>query len=177
MAAHLTTLLDQILFKRNEAKYYEYFLHHHLSFIMILNSYFQHQWPMGAVVMVTHDLTDIFLASCRAIEAFWKPKGLNMRSIFLVAYYLFTTFAWGYTRLYVSLIVGIRESTAQIGTLGGEAWQYMGIAFTFSVSLLYVLYIMDLYWFIYLLKILAASFFKKEYKNVYDPKILKKKEG
>jgi hypothetical protein len=176
MSAHFTTLMEQILFKRDEAKYYEYFLHHHLSFIMILNSYFQHQWPMGSVIMVTHDLTDIFLASTRATEAFFKPKGNSWKANLIYAQFTSTVLVWFWSRLYVSAAVGMYGSTIMIGTLGGPVWQYIGIAFTFSVSLLYVLYILDLYWGITMLKILLGTLLKKEYKNTYDPKILKKKE-
>lgn len=175
MAAHFCTLVEQVLFKRDEAKYYEYFLHHHLSFIMILNSYFQHQWPMGSVVMVTHDLTDIFLSSSRATEAFFKPKGNNWKANTIYGFFAFTVLVWFYSRLYVSAVVGMYGSTIVIGTLGG-VWHLIGIAFTFSVSLLYILYILDLYWGMTMLKILVTAICKKEYKNTYDPKILKKKE-
>jgi very-long-chain ceramide synthase len=164
MAAHLCTLLEQIFFKRDEAKYYEYFLHHHLSFIMILNSYIQHQWPMGSTVMLTHDITDIFLASTRAIEAFVKPSGKSLKSYLIYGYLLNTLIIWYYSRLYVAVYVSIRGSYNEIGNWG-EAWQYLGFSYTFSVTLLGVLYILDVYWGLTMTKIVANTLIKKKYKN------------
>lgn len=176
MAAHFCTLLEQVFFKRDEAKFYEYFLHHHLSFIMILNSYIQHQWPMGSTVMLTHDITDIFLASSRAIEAFVKPAGKSLKSYMVYGYFLNTIIVWYYSRLYVGGWVCLRGSYNEIGGWG-EVWKHLSFSYTFSVTLLAILFVLDVFWAYTMTNIVIGAVIKKKYKNTYDPKILKQKNN
>jgi hypothetical protein len=174
MSAHFCTLVEQVLFKRDEAKYYEYFLHHFLSFILILNSYLQHELLLGTVVLLTHDITDVFLASGRSLEAYYKPKGTSCKSILLYAIYTNTVVMWIYFRIFVFTCVPIYRSFEVMGSWG-EVWAMIAPGYYFSFTLLLVLFILDSYWAAIMIGIIYNALTKKEYKNNYDPKILKKK--
>jgi len=174
MSAHFTTLVEQILFKRKEAKYFEYFLHHFLSFFLIMISYMQHEWLLGSTVLLTHDITDVFLSIGRSMEAFWKPKGTSCKSILLYAIYGWTVVVWIYCRIFVFTYVPIYRSWEVIGTWG-IIWPMLAPGYLFMFGLLLVLLVMDSYWAVIMSGIMYKALTKKEYKNDYDPKILKKK--
>jgi Protein transporter of the TRAM (translocating chain-associating membrane) superfamily, longevity assurance factor len=176
MAAHLCTLVEQILFKRDEAKYYEYFLHHFLSFILILNSYMQHELLLGTTVLLTHDMTDVFLASGRSLEAFFKPKGTSLKSILLYSYFGLCLVVWIYCRTICFTTIPIYQSYLNFGNWP-EIWPMIAPGWWFSFILILILMVMDTYWSVIMLKIVVGALYRREYKNTYDPKILKKREN
>jgi TLC domain len=56
---HLYELLYSILFHRGRADFPEYVLHHLMTWSLIFFSYSLNMLPMGCVVMLVHDVTDL----------------------------------------------------------------------------------------------------------------------
>lgn len=98
LGSHVATLFEQIFMRRDELKYYENFLHHFLAVMLIVNSYLQHEWIAGLYILLTHDCTDIVLALSRSVEAFYKPKGMNFKSILVYILFIVTITTWIYFR-------------------------------------------------------------------------------
>ncbi len=59
LAYHCYELIYTISFDRKRADFPEYMLHHFLTFILILFSYVVNYLPVGAAVMILHDVTDL----------------------------------------------------------------------------------------------------------------------
>lgn len=56
------------MFIHQEGNYYEYILHHSLSTFLILFSYLTNQWLIGIMVLLCHDISDLFLIFCRGYK-------------------------------------------------------------------------------------------------------------
>jgi len=59
MSYHCFELINTILFDKKRSDFPEYVLHHFLTFILILFSYVVNYLPVGATVMILHDVTDL----------------------------------------------------------------------------------------------------------------------
>jgi ceramide synthetase len=172
MASHLCTLFEQIIVKRKEVKFYEYFLHHFLSFFLLLNSYMNHEWLLGATVMLCHDVTDVFLASSRSIETFVKPTANSWKGKLVYVYFANCVFVWIYSRIIFFTSVSVYESWMNFGNWP-EVWPMISIVYYYSFFLLLVLFALDAYWGVIMVGIVVKSLLKKNYKNTYDPSLVK----
>lgn len=56
------------MFIRQEGNYYEYILHHSLSTFLIVFSYLTNQWLIGIMVLLCHDVSDLFLIMARGYK-------------------------------------------------------------------------------------------------------------
>lgn len=59
LAYHCYELIYTIIMDRKRKDFVEYMLHHFLTFFLILYSYMLNYLPVGAAVMVLHDVTDL----------------------------------------------------------------------------------------------------------------------
>lgn len=59
MSFHVFELIKTIIYERDRNDYIEYFLHHLLTAALIFFSYSINQLPVGATVMLLHDITDL----------------------------------------------------------------------------------------------------------------------
>ena len=59
MSYHCYELISTIMFDMKRADFPEYMLHHFLTFTLILFSYVVNYLPVGAAVMILHDVTDL----------------------------------------------------------------------------------------------------------------------
>lgn len=64
---HFSRLFSH-MFIRREGNYYEYILHHALSTFLILFSYLTNQWLIGILVLLCHDISDLFLIIARGYK-------------------------------------------------------------------------------------------------------------
>jgi len=171
MGSHLCSLLEQIYYKRKDAKFYEYFLHHYLAFALIFYSFLLHIWALGALVMIVHDISDIFLSFGRALEGqkYFKPNW------FLFIYFGLTTFAWAWCRTIVFPLCPMYSAIKDWGKWP-EVWDIVKYNYGFQVVMLGVLLIMNIYWVAILGNMFISALVKKKVNNTYDPNILKNKE-
>lgn len=64
---HFSRLFSHV-FIRQEGNYYEYILHHSLSTFLIFFSYLTNQWLIGIMVLLCHDISDLFLIIARGYK-------------------------------------------------------------------------------------------------------------
>lgn len=143
--------------------------------MLTVNSYLQHEWFAGLYILLTHDITDVFLAGSRVIEAFYKPKGVSFKSIITYFYFAFTVLAWIYFRNYAFFCIPIYVSWKNFGNWG-IVWPMISAGYYYSFFLTLVLFTMDIFWSLILIKIVAAGIIKQNYTNNYDPNVTKLKK-
>lgn len=59
LSYHMYELFYSVLFQRNRSDFPEYFLHHLMTWSLIFFSYSLNMLPMGSIVMLVHDVTDL----------------------------------------------------------------------------------------------------------------------
>ena len=62
LSYHFYELLHTLSFDRKRQDFPEYVLHHFLTFSLILFSYVLNYLPIGAAVMLLHEVTDLFVS-------------------------------------------------------------------------------------------------------------------
>jgi ceramide synthetase len=169
LGSHLCSVFEQLLLKKNDVKFYEYFLHHYLAFILIFYSYYLHEWAFGALVMIIHDISDVFLSFARAVDGQKYLKGNKW-----MMYLILGTAAnsWAYLRVIVFPACPIYASTVAWGQWT-ELWPTIKYPYMFQYFLMLVLLVMNAYWVAILMSILVKSCKKKALANDYDPNVLK----
>ena len=66
LGIHSFSLFEMVVLKRKtERKYYEYVLHHSVAVSLILFSTLSNQIVAGAMILIIHDASDIFMAFSR----------------------------------------------------------------------------------------------------------------
>ena len=64
---HLSKLISHTFIKL-EGNFYEYLSHHFVSVYLILFSYLTNQWPIGIMVLIIHDASDMVLMFARGYK-------------------------------------------------------------------------------------------------------------
>lgn len=86
-----------------KSKFYEYCLHHGMAFFLIFYSYMLSYWIIGTMVLILHDVSDVFLI----IGRFYMVMRLVIQDLknknkgFLSILYVLTFIVWVFTRLAV----------------------------------------------------------------------------
>ena len=153
---HCYELIHTSLMDRKRSDFIEYLLHHFLTFTLILFSYQLNYLPVGAAVMVLHDITDM-TASVFKLCVDVTPFTIQMLS------YALMLVSWIYFRLWffpVHVIARIYEESQNWhgSPMNGN---FVSMLSTF----LSVLFCMHVFWFYIMLKGLAKRLSKSDYKN------------
>lgn len=143
LSYHCYELIYTIIFDRKRADFPEYMLHHFLTFTLILFSYVVNYLPVGAAVMVLHDVTDLTASIFKLV--------VDITPIYYqVGAYIVMLATWLYFRLWyfpVHVILRIYEES--------NAWT--GAAFNLNLvsmltGFLIVLFGLHCFWFYIMLK-------------------------
>jgi hypothetical protein len=145
---HLESFLSHIGSKpKND--FVEMMLHHIITLLLIFLSYMSNYGNAGAAVMFSHDIGDIFVSIVRTV------LDLNLPSFVIVTSFLSMLSVWIYTRLYVFpmdiLYVAVTSKNPHE-------------IYVFMVGMLFVLQILNIYWFILFARI-AYNFIYKSSKE------------
>jgi ceramide synthetase len=62
LAYHTYELIYSLIFHRKRVDFPEYVLHHFLTFALIFTSYTLNYLPIGSIVMLLHDITDLCMS-------------------------------------------------------------------------------------------------------------------
>jgi len=158
---HFHTLIDHIVYKWRDPKFWEMFLHHSVAVFLIFFSYLSNQVPVGILVLLTHDPSDIGLCWSR-----YHNDIKGKRKSLLIMIYLLFVFSWMYLRLFVfpKCVVG-----QALVTLWNYQEDLMFPVYVYMIIMMSVLVVLHIYWFTYIIRILiiGVSSTKKEY-NSYD---------
>lgn len=157
---HLHTLIDHVVYKWKEPKFWEMFLHHSMAVFLIFFSYLCNQVPVGILVLVLHDPCDIGLYLVRLLN-----DRKNSNFVFNIMCYIMFVASWMYFRLFVfpKCIVG----------QGFESF------FDYPVDMMYTVYlhllvmmsalvVLHLYWFVFVMRITVEVLQGKADPNLYD---------
>lgn len=161
---HLHTLIDYVVYKRKDTKFWEMFLHHSLAVFLIFFSFATNNIAVGIMVLFVHDPCDVFFY-CNRILSDLKYKVLPLKAIC----YLVFLYCWCFFRLYAFPICIIATAFEYVPKTGFIYQPSM-----FMSLMLSALVLLHLYWFIFIIRAGVVMVFKKGGNyNVYD----KKKSG
>lgn len=137
MSMHFFELVRTVIFDRQRSDFYEYFLHHLLTETLIFFSYSLNLLPVGASIMLLHDLTDLSVS-------LFKLTCDNTPPHVHLFFYFVMLFSWLYIRIWYFPFHVITRIIHDI-----KNWHYDpyddGIAFMFVVFLI-ALTCMHVFW-------------------------------
>jgi len=137
---HIYRLVNHIVVARQEPKFYEMFLHHYVALMLNGYSYLFNYTAMGGIVLIMHDVGDIFLSAGRAYDSM-KNKIKPIWYTFMVG----TLISWIYTRL-LFLPICLMTSVHSVAREPKDVWEIIGTAYLWMESLLGVLLVLHAYW-------------------------------
>lgn len=158
---HFHTLIDHVVYKWKEPKFWEMFLHHCVAVFLIFFSYLSNQVAVGILVLTTHDPSDIGLYGSRL----YNDRTFKNSKVLYVIYAYFML-SWMYLRLFVfpKCIVGAGFE-AFFALPQGELMYGVYLYLLFMLSALVLLH---LYWFTFIVRIVIGLLFKQADANIYD---------
>mmetsp|Transcript_13096 Transcript_13096/g.21210 ORF Transcript_13096/g.21210 Transcript_13096/m.21210 type:complete len:376 (+) Transcript_13096:53-1180(+) len=130
---YMCLLFLQVWDNRKAKDRWEMTTHHALVLLLISLVYVGNFVRIGMVGLLLHDITDIFLETSKLASSF-RYKGLS--DLMFAGFGI----SWGYCRLYLF-------STLIIRSIFSDGKQVIGFGFNFLVGLIFVLYLLNLYWF------------------------------
>jgi len=139
---HLYRLVHHVVEFRQDARFYEMFLHHYAAFLLIFYSYCFNYTAMGSIILVLHDIGDIFFSVARAYD--------SMKNKVKAVWYLLVgtmLVSWIYTRLVVlpgCLMKACYDHHDHVMVEG--IWEHTRFAFIWMESLLVILVVLHIYW-------------------------------
>jgi len=159
---HFHTLIDHVVYKWKDPKFWEMFLHHSVAVFLIFFSYLSNQVPVGLLVLITHDPSDIGLCGSRYYN---DMKGKKMP--LLIAIYIGFVLSWIFLRLFVfpKCVVG-----QAFISLFNYPQDLMYPVYLYMILMMSALVILHFYWFTFVMRILMGLFGKKKDYNSYDKK-------
>jgi len=156
LSYHCYELLHTLILDRKRTDFLEYALHHFLTFSLILFSYVLNYLPVGASVMILHDMTDlgasIFKLTIDVTPFFIQMCGYSTMLV-----------SWIYFRLWffpMKVIGRIIEES--------QNWHGSAINLNFIAMLtcfLIILFFMHIFWFYLMIKGLLRRLQMSNYKE------------
>lgn len=160
---HFHTLIDHVVYKWKDPKFWEMFLHHIVAVFLIFFSYLTNQVPVGILVLTTHDPCDIGLYGSR----FYNDRK-NKKDIILTFIYGSFTLAWMYLRLFVFPKCVVGQALYAFFTQYIHNPDLMYSIYLYMVTMMSSLVILHLYWFTIIIRIVIQMVVGKKEFNVYD---------
>ena len=157
---HFHTLIDHVVYKWREPKFWEMFLHHAVAVFLIFFSYLSNQVAVGILVLVTHDPCDVGLYGSRFYNDM-KSKNYPL----LYGIYVSFVASWIYFRLFVF-------PKCVVGQAFISLWDYpkdmMYPVYLYMILMMSALVVLHLYWFVFILRIIIGVIEGKKEYNLYD---------
>lgn len=143
MSYHCYELIYTIMFDMKRQDFPEYMLHHFLTFTLILFSYVVNYLPVGAAVMILHDVTDLTTTIFKLI--------VDVTHLYIqLSLYFVMVSTWVYFRLWFF-------PTQVIARIFEESYNWHGKTFNFNLigmltTFLIFLCFMHIFWFYLMVK-------------------------
>ena len=145
------------------------FLHHFITITLLLLSYCLRAHTIGVLVLLLHDGTDILMETSKCVGCFRSMRGLwgqLFQLITVVMFLLFMT-SWIVCRLYLFPIRVI-----------SEVYKYTPNSLEFLLFLyLWAIFVMNVYWFVFIVKILVNIKEPKDSREYSDSEVLSQKKS
>ncbi|CDU18783.1 longevity-assurance (LAG1) protein, putative [Plasmodium yoelii] len=139
---YLLTSVYSLLKSEKLPDFYENFLQHFCAMILVYFSYSHNLIRVGAIIMLCHDICEIFSSACRVF--------VDTRYKFItVSSFCILFLSWGYLRLYIfakNCILPIHKNYNVFNSLIRVE------TFIWLIFLLLVILLMNVYWFVLMAK-------------------------
>jgi ceramide synthetase len=156
LSYHCYELLHTSIFDRKRTDFPEYMLHHFLTFTLIFFSYVVNYLPVGAAVMVLHDVTDL----CASI--FKMVADITPFPIQICGYIIMVT-SWVYFRMWFFPVHVIARIVEESQVWVGKTWNFNLVGML--TAFLAVLFLLHVFWFYLMLKGFIKRMKKTDYKE------------
>jgi len=163
LGVHLFSVFEMIVIKRKtERKFYEYLLHHFVAATLILFSMMCNEIAAGTMILIIHDLSDIFIALGRAfIETKYESKKKT------AAIFIIMTTIWVYMRILVFPFCLLANVYAHKPTPQDE-WYMISFEYSYLLLMAFVLYGMHIFWTYFMLQLGWRCASGKNFINVHE---------
>lgn len=147
---HSSSLLILLTGKtRND--FIEMLLHHSITVTLLSLAYLMNYWPISLLILLTHDISDVFVCFCRVfVDTDYKKTAF--------ALYVCLMVSWVYTRLYVFPFQLLRVSCYSSRNNPEVFNEIHGLGVLGTIA--HILVFLHVYWFYLLLK-MGRKFTKK----------------
>ena len=149
---HIERTVQYVLYKRESKSFWTMILHHVLTVALMMVSYSIRAFMFGYSVLITHEISDMFMYLTRLVRELKQAKTL------LPICYVCLLFVWIYTRSYVFTAEVLYPLVTHV-VFEFDVVRYM---FYICVAGLLILGILNTYWTLLVLKMGFSKFFKKE---------------
>jgi len=142
------TQIAHMTFDVKRKDYWPMFIHHMVTILLIVFSWYYGYFRIGVVIFVTMDLVDVFLELAKFFNYLKVTILANTFSICLIL-------VWIVFRLGCFPLVAIKTVWIDVGVVHSrEGFEYNYTAWQFFASLLIILQFLQIYWFGLILKAL-----------------------
>ena len=148
--------MHTLMMDRKRSDFPEYVLHHFLTFTLILFSYVLNYLPIGAVVMILHDVTDLGCSIFKLVVDITP-------TVVQVIGYLFMIVPWVYFRLWFFPSHVILRIVEELQTWHSYVPANMAMI-TMLTAFLSLLFCLHVFWFYLMVKGLVKRF-KTSFSN------------
>lgn len=141
LGVHLFSVFEMGVIKRKvERKFHEYLLHHIVAASLILFSTMCNQVAAGTMILIIHDMSDIFLSLGR----FYIQTKYSTTSV-AISLYLLMTSVWIYMRLFVYPFCLLKNVYANIPQPDDELYMII-FEYNYLLSMALVLFLLHVLW-------------------------------
>lgn len=153
---HLYELIYTIIFDRKRVDFPEYVLHHFLTFTLIYFSYVVNYLPVGAAVMILHDVTDLTVSIFKMVVDI-TPSGVQVLG------YILMVVSWVHFRLWYFPGFVILRIYEESQGWHGKTWNFNLVGML--TAFLCVLFFLHCFWFYLMLKGMLKRCRKSNWKE------------
>jgi TLC domain len=170
-SCHLYSLTEHVIYKLQDPKFWEMFMHHLVAVFLILFSYLSGEVGAGLLVLFTHDSGDVFLDFSRLLNDFKKEK----TGIFVHISWVLFMLDWIFFRLFAFPKYVVTEALWDMFYGKGLIIDTPILPlYGYLIAMLCALVFLHFYWFAFILKIAINIVRGKKEFNTYDNKKAKK---
>lgn len=142
---------------RNQKTFWTLFFHHLLTLVLLGLSFVMKHYQYGVTILLIHDMTDIWLNLSRFFREFIEPFATMAKACFVVC-----VFAWFHSRIWMFtkevFIDGFLYSVMRIPPI----IRSFLTAHMFYLVALFFLLILNVYWFMQMLRVIIILFINKK---------------
>lgn len=178
---HLHNLVYHTVAMKNVGNYFEMITHHYAAVVSLFYSYFTNWEDYAFIILNSHDLSDGFLNFGKVL----RDVGWGSTNI-MYANYVLALFYWFYHRAYIVATCYFYKTSEYYWWKnpfpGNEdLWLSVRRGVNFIVFNIFLIWIMNLFWWTQILKIGINRFIKKkqwvsQHEGEIDPEDLEKKQ-
>lgn len=163
---HLHNLLYHTIAMKNVGNYFEMITHHYATVVSLFYSYFTNWEDYALIILVSHDLSDGFLNLGKALrDVGWGS------TVFMNANYAALAFYWFYHRTYLIGTCYFYKTYEYYWwktpfPADSDLWLSVRRGVNFIIFNIFLIWCLNIFWWIQILKIGVDKFIKKKQKWV-----------